>query len=167
MLSFIGHGPLQTGRRRHVLHLPAPAARQVVVVAGQLLGQLEAPVVIDAGDPTDHSGLDERGDISIGAALGQLGAGGEDLGDRQRPARPGQGGHQRLAHRGVPLLETGQAQGGLLVDGREQGARLVDRRGHVHLRDTTARTPGTATVARYTPVATARIPKLGGIFGAR
>jgi hypothetical protein len=66
------HGPLEARRRGHVLDRPALATGQVVVMAGQLLGQLESAVVVDTGDPPDNAGLNERGDIPVGAALRQL-----------------------------------------------------------------------------------------------
>ncbi len=39
------------------------------MVPGQVLDQLEAAVVVDAGDPSDHAGLDEGGDVAVGARL--------------------------------------------------------------------------------------------------
>ena len=80
------HGPLEPWRRDHVLHRAADGAGQVVVVPGQVLGQLEPAVVVDAGDPADHAGLDQRGHVAVGAGLREGLVGLQDLGDRQRPA---------------------------------------------------------------------------------
>jgi hypothetical protein len=59
----------------------------VVVMAGEVFGQLEATMIVGAVDPPGRAGIDEGGDVAIGAALGQAGVGLEDLGNREgRPA---------------------------------------------------------------------------------
>jgi hypothetical protein len=90
------------------------------MLAGQLLGQFEAIMVIDAGDPSDHSGVYQHLDIAIGAALGKANAQGQDLRNGEGPSGCGHCGHQGLAHRGIPLLEAGKAPGNLLVNGRRR-----------------------------------------------
>ncbi len=87
-------------------------------MAGQLLGQFKAIMVINAGDPSDHSGVYQHLDIAIGAALGKANAQGQDLRNGEGPSGCGHCGDQGLAHRGVPLLEAGKAPGNLLVNGR-------------------------------------------------
>jgi hypothetical protein len=62
------------------------------MVPGELFGQLEATVVVDAGHSPDHAGPHEVGHVAIGAALGQLGIRRQDLGDRERPSGFGQRG---------------------------------------------------------------------------
>jgi hypothetical protein len=76
---FLRHGPgcliqctLQLRRRVDVCHLSAPRTDEVVVVARQLLGQLEATVVVGARNPAHHADVDERGHVPIRAALGEL-----------------------------------------------------------------------------------------------
>ena len=66
-------GALQLRGGVHVLDLPAGGADEVVVVARQLLGQLESSVVVGASDSADHAYLDERRHVPVRAALGELG----------------------------------------------------------------------------------------------
>ena len=53
--------------RSHLDDLAAFAANQMVVVLRQVLCQLEPAVVVSAGDAAHDSGLDERGDVAVGA----------------------------------------------------------------------------------------------------
>ena len=83
-------GALQLVGGVKVLDGPAGAADDVVMMPGELLGQLESPVVVGPGDAAEHAEVDEGGDVPVGAALGQLGRRGEDLGDRERSTGPGE-----------------------------------------------------------------------------
>ena len=76
---------LEVGRKGEVLDLPAAGADPVMmVVLGELLGQLEAGEV-RAGDEAVHdTGAFEDGDAPVGGALRQLPSPLEELGERQR-----------------------------------------------------------------------------------
>src|SRR5664280_146610 len=102
------HGPLQPVRGDHVLHRAAPGTGQVVVVPGEVLGQLVAPVVVDTGDPAHDTRLDQHRHVPVGARLREGLVGLQDLGDRQRAPGGGQRRHQRPAYRGVALLEAAE-----------------------------------------------------------
>src|SRR6478672_6752554 len=56
---------------REVTYRPTGGADQVMVVAGQVVGQLEAGVLLAGGDAADHPGLLEDGEVPIGGGLGQ------------------------------------------------------------------------------------------------
>ena len=71
------------GWQLEVGHQAAVGAQQVVVVAGQVLGQLEAGELVDGHDAPDHAGLGQHGQGAVGRALGQGGVVLEDLGDGQ------------------------------------------------------------------------------------
>jgi hypothetical protein len=59
----------------------------VVVLAGQVLGQLEVAVLVGCDDPPHHPGIDELGQVAVGGALRELGSVGEDVGQRH-PGAP-------------------------------------------------------------------------------
>ena len=62
--------PLEPRRRRHVGHQAARRADEMVVMmAAQILGELEAAEVVVAGEATDHPRLRQRGEAAVGRAL--------------------------------------------------------------------------------------------------
>ena len=91
-------------------------AEEMVVVLRERLGQLEAAVVVGAGDPVHDAGIEQHRDVPVRRADRQRAAGRglDDLGDRERP--PGTGQH---LDDGPPVLRVA------LVDGRQQGRHLV------------------------------------------
>ncbi len=81
------HRALEPGRRVDVFDRPALDADEVVVVAGEILGQLVAGELVVGDDPTDGPGLFEHDQVPIHRALRQLGLRVEDLVDREGPGR--------------------------------------------------------------------------------
>ena len=85
-----GDRALEPGRRGHVLHPPARRADEVVVVPGEVLGQLPARELVGAHDPVHDPGLLEHHEIAVHRALREAAPGLEDLGDGQRAWRLGE-----------------------------------------------------------------------------
>ena len=122
----VAERPLEARGRVHVLDLAARRTDEVVVmVAGQILGQLEAAVVVGAGHPADDADVDQRRHVAVGAALREGRRGLEDLGHRQWAPGGAERVDQHLPHRRVPLVDRGQAEAYFVVDGR---AGCHDRR---------------------------------------
>ena len=115
--------------RRHgeVVDPAALGADEVVVVADEILGQLEAGVLARRDDPVHHAHLLEHVEVAVGRALAQPGRRVDQLGDRDRPGR----GHERLdqpppAAR-VALVDEPEPVRHHLVDrGRAQGGHRGD-----------------------------------------
>src|SRR3954466_5456686 len=84
---------LDPGRQREVLDGAAGRADQVVMMLGQVLGQLEAGELPSAEHPPNDSGLFEQREVAVGRALGQSVLRIQQLGDAQRPTVCTQGGH--------------------------------------------------------------------------
>src|SRR5687768_1612119 len=104
-----GERLLEAGGGGDVGDRPAGAAKEVVVVIGEVLGQLEAGEFVGPGDAADDAGLDQHPQIPVGGALGNRLAGPrEHLGYRQRAARSGQGRDDGAAPGGVALVERRQ-----------------------------------------------------------
>lgn len=91
------HGRVQTFLEivagDEVLDPPAAHADQVVVVLGQVLGELEVAVLVTGGDPVHDPGIDQFCEVAVRAALGQAPVPFEDVGDRQRPVGGGEDGY--------------------------------------------------------------------------
>jgi hypothetical protein len=62
----------------------------MVVVLGEVFGQLEVGVLRTGHDPSDHPGLLERGQVAVGAALGEARPPAQELRQGQRRRRLGQ-----------------------------------------------------------------------------
>ncbi len=73
--------------RSDVFDRPALDADEVVVVPGQILGQLVAGELVVGDDSTDGPGLFEHDQVPVHRALRQLGLRVEDLVDREGPGR--------------------------------------------------------------------------------
>lgn len=85
----LGHGVLEIGlervAHREVGDIPARGADEVVVVViGEVFGQLEARQLIAGHDAVDHAARLQERQVPIGRALRQ-GTSGEDLCRRQGP----------------------------------------------------------------------------------
>ena len=114
----LGHGPgrvgerlLQPRRRVDVFDLAAGRTDEVVVVARELLGELETAVVVGSGDPADDTDIDQSRHVPVGARLGQLGRRGDDLGHGQRTAGGRQGLDQDPPQVRVALVHSRPAGG--------------------------------------------------------
>ena len=69
----------------------------VVVVAGEILGELEASVLVVGDDAVHDCGLLEDDEVAVDAALGESTPGIQDLGDGERSCRIAQHVDQRGA----------------------------------------------------------------------
>lgn len=105
------HRTLSGGRQPEVDDLTAPRANEVMVMAGQILGQLEAGEFVAAEDPMDHARLLENGEIPIGRTLRHVGPVGDKLGRGHRSPGRDQGVDQTSATGGVPLVDPAQTGG--------------------------------------------------------
>ncbi len=70
---------------REVLHAATARAHEVVVVLGQVLGQLEAGELVARDDAVHDAGALEDAEVAVGRALGQVTGGAEQLGEGDRP----------------------------------------------------------------------------------
>src|SRR5699024_963772 len=82
-----GHGlqlPFELIGDGEVRDLATDSADQVVVmVVGEVVGQLEAGELVDRCDAVDHTARLEHGEVAVGRALGEI-AGFDDLGGGER-----------------------------------------------------------------------------------
>jgi len=93
----------------------ASGAQEVVVVGGEVFGQLEAGELVGGDDAAHDTGLGEHGHGAVGGALGKSPGGLDDLGDGQRSTGGLEGVDQHPAPRGVALSDGGEAAGGNAV----------------------------------------------------
>ena len=77
---------LEAGREGDVDDLAAADAQQVVVMLGEVLGQLEAGELIAGGDPPDEPGGLQVGQVPVGGAARQAGQALGDVTDADRVA---------------------------------------------------------------------------------
>jgi hypothetical protein len=82
-----GYLPLEAVGRGDVCDLVAVGAEQVVVVLGQVLGELEPGVLVAGGDPPDQPGGLQIGQVPVGRAAGQAGQLLGDIADADRMPR--------------------------------------------------------------------------------
>ena len=102
-----GERSLEARRRGHVLHRTTRSADEMVVVmAGQVLRQLEATVLVDPLNAAHDARLSEHGEVPVRRALRHTGRGRQEFGHRQWAIGGGQRFDQLLALRGVPLIGT-------------------------------------------------------------
>ena len=88
----------------------------VVVVPGEMFGELVAGEVVAGHDAGDDVGLFESGQVSVDRGLWKRVVGGDDLGDGEGPVAGLQGGNEASATAGVALVGTLEEGGGLIVD---------------------------------------------------
>lgn len=101
----LGQGPLEARRRSHVLDGSTSGADEVMVMmTGEILGQLESTVLISALHPADDTGLGQHREVPVGRALRYASGGVQDLGDGQRPLCCGQDVDQLLSFRRIALV---------------------------------------------------------------
>lgn len=80
--------PLEIGRKCYIVDHPAPVADEVMVMlTGDRFGELEAGVIVGGDDAMDNARLLQHHQVSVGRALGQVEAGREDPGNRERSGR--------------------------------------------------------------------------------
>jgi hypothetical protein len=82
-----GKHALELGRRIKILDSPADLAKGMVVVPCELFGEPEAAVIPGSSDALEDADVDQRGDVPVGAAVGDFRHRVEYFGDRERPSR--------------------------------------------------------------------------------
>jgi len=113
----LGQGSLEAGGGRHILDGAAVAADEVVVVlAAEVLGELEAAGVVGAGDAAHDVGVGQDREGPVGRAHRDRRGDVDDLGDRQWAISAGEHLHDLAAIRGVALIERGQPQRRFVVN---------------------------------------------------
>jgi regulator of sirC expression with transglutaminase-like and TPR domain len=122
---------LEPGARGHVFHHPAVRTDEVVMVLGEVLGQLVACELTVGDDAVDQPGLLEHDQVPVDGALRQAPAPGrvEDFGDRHGPAGGRQRGDDRLPVGGHALVGTLKARRHRFAQGDRR--RRAGRSGHV------------------------------------
>jgi zinc/manganese transport system substrate-binding protein len=98
-----------------VTHRAAVGADQMVVMFGQVFGQLVSSELVGRDDAVDHPGLLEYPEVAIGRGLRQRRLAFEDAGDRQGSIDGGQHIDQRLTPTRIALIQYRQPAGGDLV----------------------------------------------------
>jgi len=68
-----GDGAFESLRRWNVAHLPATRTQEMVMVFGEILGQLEPREFVVGSDAPDDSGRLEVEEVPIGGASGEVG----------------------------------------------------------------------------------------------
>gem|GEM_PF-912686 len=144
-------GSLQGFRRGHVFDQPAARADQMVVMAGELFGQLVAGVVIVGDDAPHDPGTLEHYEVAVGGALCQPDPLPEDLGNGERSV----GSREDLDEHGTVGCQSGPARAELPGDHLLQGGSTAC----LH-RCGVYRRPGRAWSAR-------RVSHLGGSAQSR
>ena len=79
--------PLEFGARGDVGDLAAAHAEEMVVVFGEVLGQLEAGELVAGRHPPHQPGAPEVDEVAVGGAAGQVGQAVGDVADAHRVAR--------------------------------------------------------------------------------
>ena len=97
------HAVFELGRRIDVEDGSAGIADDVVMVAGEILGQFVPCGVVSREQPMHHAGLLEDGEISIGGALGETGAAVEEFGHGERSIGTAEGVDEGASIGGVAL----------------------------------------------------------------
>lgn len=99
---------LEAGREGDVSDLPAVDAQQVMMMFGEILSQLEAGELVAGGDPPDHPGGLQIGQMAIRGAARQLGQPLGDLADAHRMTRTDQQLDDCPSAARVPLVDPPQ-----------------------------------------------------------
>lgn len=111
---------------RHVGDLAAADTEEVVVMFGEVLGQLEARELVTRRDPAHHSGALQVNEVPVGRAAGELRQAVSDVTDADRVAGVGQELDKSAAPRGVPQVRSSQPGLDQLVDAHV----LISHGGH-------------------------------------
>lgn len=105
------HRLLETRCGGHVLDRAARRADEVVMVLGEVLGELVARDIVPDHETVHQARLFEHHEVAVHGARGQARSEVQDLGDREWTRGRGEDLNERLAIRGDPLLgpaETGR-----------------------------------------------------------
>ena len=113
---------LDRGGRREIVDAPAVRAHEMVVVAGEILGELVAREIGVGHEPVHDPGLFQHHEVPVGRALGERGLRVEDLGNGERPVGGLEHVDDELARRREPLLLGVQQHRDGLVQPRRRGA---------------------------------------------
>ena len=97
----------------------------MVVVAGEVFGQLPPGELVGTDDAMDDPGILEHHQVAVDGALGEIRMFVEDLGDGERPGRGGEHAQQHLAVRGESLADVAQTGGDGLAHFADRG---IERR---------------------------------------
>lgn len=109
-------GPFEPGGHREVDHCAAGGAHEVMVMPGEVLGQLEPSVIIGGDHPMDYPGFLQLRQVSVDRALCQRATLGEDLGQGERHACRNQDVDERTPRLGIALPPQLEPFGHLVVD---------------------------------------------------
>jgi len=107
---------LGSGVQGEVGNRAAARADEVVVVLGEVLGELVASEVVASHDAGDGIGRFQDGEVPVDTGLGECLVGGEDLGDGQRPVAGLEDRDQPASTGGVALVVTAEEGSDFVVD---------------------------------------------------
>jgi hypothetical protein len=110
---------------REVLDASAHLAHQMMVVFGEILGELVAGELVECDDPPDHAGALQHREVAVGRALREPRAGLEEFLDAQGALGGGEGGDDRPPTRGVALSVEAQTFPGGVVHVRHDAPKVV------------------------------------------
>jgi hypothetical protein len=105
----LGDGLLEAGGEGDVDHLAAGDAQQVMMVLGEVLGELEAGELVVGGHAPDDAGRLQVGQVPVGGATGQLGKALGDVADADRVTGADQQVDDGPPPGGVALVHPAQA----------------------------------------------------------
>ena len=106
-----GDRSFEPGRCGNVLDHAARRADQVVMVAGEVFGELPPRELVGAHDAMHDAGLLEHHEVAVHRALREPGTPIEHLGDGEGSGRGGERVDQHFAVGGEPLAHTPQPSG--------------------------------------------------------
>ena len=110
-----------------IFDLATGGTDEVMVVAGKLLGQLKAAVVICAHHSSHHTRVDQRSDVAVGTRLRQIRRRIDDLWDCQRASCMCKHANKRLTQGRVALAEPNKTYADQLLGTRRQRRELLCR----------------------------------------
>ena len=113
-------------RQRDIGDPATRRANQVVMMLGEILGQLEPRPLIGGDHPLHYARSLENGEVAVHRALGQILSPVDDLGDRQGSSRRGEHLDQPLAVRGVALSVAMKAPGRDVIEFGGHGGTLPE-----------------------------------------
>jgi hypothetical protein len=104
-----GYLLLQARRERDVDDLSAVYAEQMMVVLGEVFGQLVPGELVVCGDPPDEPGRVQVGQVPVGGTAWQVRQALGDVADTHRVARADEQVNDGAPSCGVPLVDQAQA----------------------------------------------------------
>lgn len=109
----------------NVGHRPAGLAGQVVMMADERLGELEAGKVADTGQASDHTFGFEHGEVAVDAARSLPWGPLDDLVDSERPARFGERLDQVATRTCIAAVVTSETRSDILVEVRRHSPSIL------------------------------------------